>query len=294
MLTISSRCKARGALVGLGVGDALGAPVELQSRAQIYQTYGGPLTEVYGQTTDDTAQAICLAKAIAPDYDSQQAIDGYVDWFVKDGYGIGGNSKYVLGQARAGHDSVQAARDFLLQKPNRPPSNGALMRCVPLGLRYRGDIQTMNQAACLDASLTHAHPLCAASVGWFLQTLVAFLDINPVGLHNPGVSAEAWEETLAAADFPQWQVEQWAAERRGMTLVPVAMSAYAIRLDMSVEEAMVWAVNCGGDTDTNAALVGAMIAGRCGIDAVPQRWQESLSSRDELILTADRLWDAGS
>jgi ADP-ribosyl-[dinitrogen reductase] hydrolase len=289
------RERAQGAMVALGTGDAMGAPVELWTRAQIAQRYG-QLDELTGQTTDDTAQMFALAEAIDPHYDDQAAIANYVHWYEVNGQGIGSNSRHVLGAAAAGLDSRAAAEEFLALQPERPPSNGALMRCVPLAIRYYHDLERMLDAAEADATLTHAHPLCSASVSWYLNVMAALLQgeslavaFEQARVATPTAAQDEVERVVAMTEIEE--IEEWAENGRGMTLIPVVMTSWALRQAMSVEEGMVWAVNCGGDTDTNAAVVGAMLAARDGFDAIPERWHDGLWERDRLLDEADRLLD---
>lgn len=290
---ISETDRARAALLALAIGDAMGAPVELWSSQQIKSRYGGDLDDVYGLTTDDTAQTLALARAIETDYSEEKAISNYVKWFQEDAHGIGSNSRFVLQAASQGKDPRKSARQFLREKPLRKPSNGALMRCVPLALRYYKEPQKLMWHVEEDTTLTHAHELCLASVSWLAQVLAnLLLKQNPLSVEKPqGVNKSAWKQTLEAAnrDLGQQDSDWWVYENRSFTLVPIAMVAYALKQEFSCEKGMIWAVNMGGDADTNAALVGAVLAMQQGTAALPERWQSAIDIKPELFYHADRL-----
>ena len=66
--------RIKGALYGVAVGDALGGPLEFMSREAVHRAYpdglrdmvgGGWLNLKPGETTDDTAMALCVAEGIA-------------------------------------------------------------------------------------------------------------------------------------------------------------------------------------------------------------------------------------
>jgi len=61
----------------------------------------------------------------------------------------------------------------------------------------------------------------------------------------------------------------------------------------SFDEGLVWAVNLGGDADTNGAVTGALLGARDGVSAIPKRWLDRLEPRAELAALADRLLPSG-
>lgn len=284
------------AMLGLAIGDSLGSPVELQSRASIKAKYG-TLTHMSGITTDDTAQAIALAEAINPEYDEQQALKNYVDWFIKDGYGIGSNSKYVLEQARQGQDSRVAAQQFLQMRPDRKPSNGGLMRCLPLSIKYHQEPERLAQFLVDDTTLTHAHPKCALTsiwVGMAYQLLLQHKTVNVQHLDQFVRKSfpQEWDNIIQEIEpikFDSVKDEDWVLNSRSYTVVPMAMLRWCLKEEMSFVEGVVWAANYGGDTDTNAAVIGAALGAKFGLDAIPSEWKNQVKDYDLLFAHVQRL-----
>nr|WP_020222524.1 ADP-ribosylglycohydrolase family protein [Halarchaeum acidiphilum] len=90
---------ARGLLLGLACGDALGRPVEFESAASISSEYG-TLTEMVGHgtwnqptgtITDDTEQALCIARSLAErgGFDPADVADRFVAWYDSGPFDIG-------------------------------------------------------------------------------------------------------------------------------------------------------------------------------------------------------------
>lgn len=289
------RSQALGAMLGLAVGDALGAPVECFTQEQIYAYYpygiegmepGGSLGEgrPAGSITDDTTMAIALAQSMvdAGGFDEHTALQAYVRWFQEDGRGIGRNTRMVLGDVSRGVHWQVATKEFDDTHQWRPVSNGGLMRCTPIGIRYHHDESTLETVAHRDAALTHYNPLSGEACAFFLRLLANALNNRPLNL----VAEHSAIQEITAMNKDE--VEQMAMDRHSYVLVPLACAYYAAQ-EYDYEEAMLWIVNLGGDADTNAAVAGALIGARDGVEVIPQEWLDPLESRDELEYLTDQL-----
>lgn len=293
MIAPSPYSRARGMLLGVAAGDALGAPVENVSAAEIAIRYPYGLQDIYGMATDDTAQMLALARSlnVAGSYDPELAMANYIQWFITDGFGIGSNSRYVLNAVRFGTTPATATREFYELQPARPPSNGALMRSAPLALRFYHDREALETFSRQDAALTHYHAVCAETCTYF-NNLIA----DVMGGKEPEFreapfphSNQAWPEVLAAAYASDERAIHMAGTMRGFILVPLAVAAVAWRRGYSLEETVIWAASLGGDADTNAAIVGALFGAAYGEEAIPKRWREAIGDTNEIEELADAL-----
>jgi len=135
---------ARGALLGLAVGDALGTSFEFATLPQppyptlatgpaVDVTGGGPFDLTAGQITDDTQMAVCLARSLADhgglDVDDVGA--RYVSWTAH-AFDIGGLTRASLGRIARGTPAREAGRAEWLASGRRQAGNGSLMRTAPL------------------------------------------------------------------------------------------------------------------------------------------------------------------
>jgi ADP-ribosyl-[dinitrogen reductase] hydrolase len=133
----SIRDRARGGLLGLAVGDALGGPLEFRSAEQIVDRHGGPVSDMIGggwlslrpgQVTDDTDMACALARSLVErgGYESEAALANYVRWLKTEPPDIGITIRAVLEKVAAGVDVADAARQVHEQSGGRSAGNGSL------------------------------------------------------------------------------------------------------------------------------------------------------------------------
>jgi ADP-ribosyl-[dinitrogen reductase] hydrolase len=285
--------RARGAMLGLAVGDALGAAVEWLHPDQIRSRYGGPLRDMVasgmwelGEWTDDTAMALELAASMADQgrYDENDVFGRYALWARSRPKDIGATVAAALSRSRS-PDEARAAAAAHHAAEGRSAGNGSLMRTVPIAIRYRGDPGTIERVSRIDSSLTHHDPLAADACVWLNLTVAALIQGR-----NPPRSisdvARIADEAIAAGDA---ELAAAAQEQRGYVLTTLRIAfAAAFRHD-AFEPAVVYAVNLGGDADTNGAVTGALAGARFGADAIPQRWVEPLQRNEVVSGLANRL-----
>jgi ADP-ribosylglycohydrolase len=167
------RDRARGALLGLAVGDALGTTLEF-GRPEVPPfparldgphreiTGGGPFDLVAGQVTDDTQMAACLAASLVARgrYDAADAAARYVAWSHV-AFDAGAQTRAALAAVEAGARPLQAGRAvWLAADGRRPAGNGSLMRTAPLGVRFAHDGRARASATLRDSAITHFDPRC--------------------------------------------------------------------------------------------------------------------------------------
>lgn len=286
--------RARGVLLGLAVGDALGGPLEFMSAAEIRARHRGPVEEYVGggwlsldpgQGTDDTAMALALARSAATrmGYDPDWALKAYLVWFRTDPPDVGTTIRSALEAADAGGSALAAAEAVQL-RTGRSAGNGSLMRIAPIALRHLREPERRALAARADSKLTHYDDHAAAACQWLCEMIAGLIaGVDPAEFVAPAALAAECSVTRAAAatiaDGP-------AAGYVGPTL---GVASAALRTATSFEEGLTWVVNLGGDADTNGAVAGALLGARFGADAIPSRWLERLAVRDEATMLAERL-----
>ena len=259
--------RAQGALLGQVIGDSLGALVEGKPAAEIARLYPGGLREladggVYktmaGQPTDDSEMALALARVLARErkYDPAKVLDAYRAWLTSRPVDVG----------------VTTERGLLGLAASDSESNGSLMRVAPIGVWAAGDPALAARTARDDSALTHANPVC-------LEACAAYCAAVAAGVG--GADADAmFEAALASSAGPSHEAIKRAAKGNAPadffthpTWVLVALqNAFYCLKTRSFEEGLVHTVGCGGDSDTNAAVAGALLGARGGRDAVPARW----------------------
>jgi ADP-ribosylglycohydrolase/fructose-1,6-bisphosphatase/inositol monophosphatase family enzyme len=266
--------RAQGALLGQLAGDALGSLVEFQTPDQIASRYaggprrlsdGGTFNTLAGQPTDDSEMALLLARRLVADngFDAARVADAYRGWLASGPFDCGNT---IAGSLR-GHPNPDSQ------------ANGALMRVCPLGIfGHALEPAAVADLARADAAITHVHPVCGDANAIYAVTLARAVATGESGaaLYDFAVRTAAdldlhpdVQATLAAAaDGPPEDFVQ----HMGWVRIALRAAFHHLRAGSTPEDAVVDTVARGGDTDTNAAIVGALVGAAHGRDAIPAQW----------------------
>lgn len=275
--------RAVGVLLGSAAGDALGVPYEAGCRPlePQPQLHGGGLGRLApGAWSDDTEMAICIAQVAATGADlrTPEALEavaqGFLGWLDDGPPDVGIQTRQVLCSATDA-PSMTAAATRLHERTGRTAGNGSLMRTGPVALAHLGDPVALAAAARAVSELTHHDPVAGdACVLWCLAIDHAVrtgeLDVR-VGL--PHVDAAYWAPLLDEAE--RVEPDHYAAQN-GWVVAALLGAWSACSRATSYTDGVVRAVNGGGDTDTVAAIAGALLGARHGGSAVPARWRRLL------------------
>ena len=297
--------RARGALLGTFVGDALGMPFEgaepreVPERLEMLDARLGR-----GTYTDDTQMTIALAESLLEcgGVDPLALGRAFVDAYDgRRGYGSGTTA--VLRLISSGVHPNEAAR--IGRRGPRTAGNGAAMRVASVAVLYAHDPDALRSAARDSALVTHADPLAvdaavvqAAAVGAALND-----DSSLEAAHSVTSRAELKDALVMAERLLDSRPEPAAVAATlgnhptGHQSVPAAI--YAAVAHASVEEAITFAVRCGGDADTIGAMAGAIAGASGGASAIPDRWLDALEQdpkgrsyvealADEIVAARDR------
>lgn len=279
-----------GCLLGQAIGDALGSLVEFRSRRDIARCHpdgvrdladGGTWNTIAGQPTDDTELALDLARTLAgsAEWSADAVARAYAGWYASKPFDIGGTTRQAMSAVVAGESSPAAAMRRAASRSSQ--SNGALMRCAPIGIWAR-DAAEAALAARADAALSHPHPICAgASAGHAAAIAVAIAGGDAdamVAAADAALASDRSEQPLRAAlaaaragDQPQDYEDQM-----GWVLIAFQNAFVHLVRATPLERALIETVGQGGDTDTNAAICGALLGAAQGRRAIPARWSSVL------------------
>jgi ADP-ribosylglycohydrolase len=278
--------KAAGCLAGLAYGDALGVPYEYGTRPLDGhpQLLGGGLGNYEpGEWSDDTQMAICIAQAgLDADLSTEAGLDAVAMRF-EDWYGSSRPADVGIQTARVLRDAevldgrpaarLRAAARALHEQSGRTAGNGALMRTAPVALALHGDVSAIVVAARAIAELTHPDPLAGDSCVIWCLAIDAALRGEPA---DPAARVEAlpaerrdqWVRLIEAADG----VAPSAYADNGYTVTALQAAWAGIRQskDRGVTSYLRMihaAIGAGGDTDTVAAIAGALAGTVWGLAA---------------------------
>jgi poly(ADP-ribose) glycohydrolase ARH3 len=278
----------QGCLLGLAVADALGGRFEGQSAGAIRSRF--PTVDAlidYPQDelwyTDDTQMTIGVAETlvahgqIVPERLCQAFTTNYAR---SRGYGRG--ARAVLEAMEEGRDHREVAARYF---PGGSYGNGAAMRVAPVGLFFRDDPSRLWEQARQSALPTHVHPLgiegaqllalavahCSKADrfdrGSFFAELSASCRVQPFRVKIQEAAA-----VRSAEELPRLGNGIEAVES-----VPTALASFALTPD-SYAATLANVIFLGGDTDTMAAMAGALAGAFLGIEGIPQRLVALLES----------------
>lgn len=296
-LTSAQTDRACGVLLASAVGDALGAGYEFGSAP--YDGWpamiGGGLGDFApGEWTDDTAQAMAIARVAATGQDlrTTAALDavaaGFAEWYGGGPADVGIQTGLVLslaGPDATAQQMAAAAETVHRRSGGRSAGNGSLMRTAPVAIAHLDDSAALVDAAQAISALTHHDPMAGEGAAlWCLMIRHAVLhgafptadDVLPL----LGGTARDWAAVLSEAEtgppsrFTEngWVVGALQAAWSAIvhTLVPDDLPC------RHLQDALATAIGIGNDTDTVAAIAGALLGARWGASAVPQEWQGPL------------------
>ena len=180
--------RARGALVGLAVGDALGTTLEfstpeappfptLARGPHVDVTGGGPFHVLAGQVTDDTQMACALADSTQAQglFDVKHAAQGYREW-MRHAFDIGSQTRAALSRLRPDEDDpIAIGRQVWLERQREAAGNGSLMRTAPIGVWFTNDPTARRRASLDDSAITHYDPRCRLACAAFNTAIATAL-----------------------------------------------------------------------------------------------------------------------
>lgn len=286
---------ALGAFLGAAAGDALGAPFEFQPAGRYRATFPAPViggaAEMIGggtfnwapaEFTDDTQMAVALAEALIAGglrFDPATVWTHLRAW-VTSARDVGTITRAALDWAD--HEGAAAATHAAL---GRSAGNGSVMRIAPVAIAgSRWDEAATVAVARAQSDLTHHDP----AAGWGAAIVAALVRRLILGQEFEAALAAALavvDDPQQAATYSELLAPTWApdrATRNGTVWGCVASAVWAVRHGATVEDAIVAAVDLGGDTDTVAAVTGTIAGARAGVVRIPSRWTTPLHGIVEL------------
>lgn len=287
--------RARGAFLGQLAGDAVGSVVEFQDPLDIAARYPGGVDMVAspcwgtipGRPTDHSELALDLGWTLvehgAEDFPDDRVANAYADWLASDPFDRGRTITRALSAiARGAPGPARAAR---AAADPTSEANGALMRESPLAIwGWRLDRAKLAQLARRDCSLAHPSPVCQAASAVYVVAMAA-------AVRESLPAADVYRLALATAEEIQAPKSVHEALARAEDAPPVCHgyqmghviralqnAFYELLHAASPGQGIVATVMRGGDTDTNAAIAGALLGAVHGESDVPERWQRTLAS----------------
>ena len=299
-------------IFGLVVGDALGVPVEFKKREQLkinpvkemlgYMSWNQPP----GTWSDDSSLTLCLVEQLSKKYDIEQLGKLFVKWY-KFGhwsahgklFDIGGTTRHSLNRIVKG-DSAYFSGDFF-EEDN---GNGSLMRILPLAffLEKEEDLDYIYTKVKEVSSITHAHFrsvfACFIYIVFALELLKKKDKIE--AYQNMKIKAKNFLKTKEfnpneikyferilnsnINDIPENEIDS-----SGYVLHSLEASLWCFLTTETYSDAVLKAVNLGGDTDTTGAITGGIAGIYYGFESIPEDWIDVLARKQDIEDVCEKL-----
>ena len=312
MADLARQSRACGALLGLAIGDAIGTTNEFRRMsAPAFPTLatgpvtgivgGGPFAVTPGQVTDDTQMACCLYSSLSSlgHFDADDVAQRYLEWS-HHAFDVGAQTGSALSLIGAGRAPTAAGKAVWIESGSTAAANGSLMRTAPIGavLSSAGAVRA---ASLEDSAITHFDPRCRLACATYNAAVYAGLDgldenqmwesakreLEPAadqiagdyegGELRQALAAIREDLRMAAENDPDLYGDEVNLERQqGFVRVALRLAFWELLHAPTFKAAVLDAANRGGDADTNAAIVGALVGSHSGIQGLPPDWQATV------------------
>ncbi len=294
--------RQRGCMIGLAVGDALGAAVEFRQPGSFapvtgYRS-GGPHGLAPGEWTDDTSMALALADSICcVGWDPADQTQRYIAWWRHGQYSVIDRCFDIGNATAAALSRFEQHGDPLKSGDTAEWSsgNGSIMRLAPVPIHFlsmfRDDVQRLAELAAESSLTTHASPQCLSACRVMAVMLAGLMQ----GVDRAEVLSPDWRPlqqlTDSAALHPDIADVLTGSYRRlqppeiagsGYVVKSLEAALWAFQSSESFEEAVLKAVNLGDDADTTGAVCGQFAGAYWGESGIPLAWRAELA-RKEMI-----------
>lgn len=289
-----------GCLVGLAIGDALGATLEFKTRDQhppVTDLVGGGTFNLKpGEWTDDTSMALCLADSIIESngLDAKDLMERFIRW--RDD-GENSPTGYCIDVGGTITDAIN--RFLRTGNPESGPvheyaaGNGSIMRLAPVALRWHNDPEAARRHARVQSRTTHGAPQAVEASALLADILVDAIKtgdkayaLRPRDLDVRGLSR------IAQGD---WRTKQRAdIKSSGYVVDTLEAALWSVYSSDGFAAAVILAANLGGDADTVGAVTGQIAGAIWGLSGIPSAWLDKLAWRDRIEERARRLMTAAS
>lgn len=287
----------KGCMMGLFVGDSAGSTLEFYKgiitndvvKNAMHSPGGGSLNVAPGQVTDDSELAMSLFKALHHSIDTnifpiEKIAEYYIKWYNSNPFDIGMTCGRAFGFAKSADDLIANAKKYNMGSE----ANGSLMRIAPLAIWARKlSTSKIVSFARQEASLSHPNRICQDVNAVYCVTLVWLLN-------NPGDYKGAIQQAQNIMEIENIDpiVQDWfslsndsldnieAKINIGHVRHAFILAFHFLRNNVGYEEAIFETLKKGGDTDTNACIVGALIGALHGYDSIPQYMTKNILSFD--------------
>ena len=289
--------RARGCLVGLAVGDAVGTTLEFRPRGSFKpltdMVGGGHFCLQKGYWTDDTSMALCLAHSLleCEGFNAADQMQRYCDWY-DNGYLSSIGNCFDIGTTVSGalRRFQKNGNPFSGMKATWTSGNGSIMRLAPIPIAYQHDAEQVVYYARQSSRTTHGAHLCLDACGWMSAQLLYLLQGGDKASLLQ-VSYPAQTEAIATLQqFDFLDKNYRDLKGTGYVLESLEAALWCFWHTHSYADCILAAANLGDDADTTAAVAGQLAGAYYGYQGIREDWRQHLYWHDEICALSDQLY----
>jgi ADP-ribosyl-[dinitrogen reductase] hydrolase len=285
-------------LYGVCIGDALGVPVEFESREFLKKNpvlkmgSGGVHEQGIGVWSDDSSLTFCLAESIIEGYDSHNLATKFIKW-KNEGYwtatgevfDIGNTTRQsIINLSNGVYPTMAGGLDEI------DNGNGSLMRILPLVILLK-DLPIEKRFDLVNevSSITHSHIRSVISCFYYLEFALQLMEgkdkfdiydnlkisISDF-LHATEIYSKEFIHFDRLLNGNIHELNEDAIQSSGYVIHTLEASIWCLLTSETYEGAVLKAVNLGEDTDTTGAVTGGLGGLLYGFESIPKIWVASI------------------
>jgi ADP-ribosylglycohydrolase len=291
-------------LYGVCVGDAMGVPVEFESREYLKISpvtkmgFGGVHDQGIGVWSDDSSLTFCLAETIAEGYNHKLLAEKFIAWkydaywtATGEVFDIGNATSWAISNLSKGVNPIEAGGN-----KESYNGNGSLMRILPLVLLLKDlSIEDRFKLTKEVSSITHAHNRSVMACFYYLEFALELIEGKDKFKIYEGLRAKVLDfftvnnDLMTEAHYFDRLLKQNIHELQedliqstGYVMHTLETSIWCLLTTNTYNEAVLKAVNLGDDTDTSGAVTGGLAGLLYGFESIPETWVASIRKGDEI------------
>ena len=294
-------------LLGLAIGDALGAPLEFSkpgSFKPINDFHGGGMFKLNaGEFTDDTSMALCLAESLnrCNGFDAKDQMETYWKWLaeghlsVRDkAIGVGKTTMRAIFQYKKSGDPYSSVTNSM------SAGNGCIMRLAPVPLFYADDPLKAIEMSGESSRTTHGLQVTIDACKYFGGLIWGALnEVSKEELLSDNYSPinGYWDEHELESDLSLVSLGSFKKKNppeiigSGYVVESLEAALWAFYNSENFEDGVLKAVNLGNDADTTGAIYGQLAGVYYGLEAIPDRFKNNIAMKNLILSYAEGLYD---
>ena len=250
-----------------------------------------------GTTTDDTQMILRIARSLVEhdEFVLEDVAERFVAWYQDGPFDIGMMTADAPRQLDTGASWDEAGQTvWEHRQEGQNARNGSVMWCAPYALAFHDDPDTLVSVSRDSSTITHDDPRCQYGCAVLSLTVANLLHDRAVPLQTAldRVEADAPDELLTALTGVPDSVAEADLQSNGYVVTTLQTALYHGLTADSTHDAIITAVNMGGDADTTGAIAGAVAGARYGLESLPAAWPDVIGEQPELETLADQLIEA--